>query len=131
MGRMSASRKLAFAAFAAFILAVAAITCFAPRGFLLVVFGDVFGLVLLLLAAAAMLQNAITQPRNRAFWGLLSAGCFLWAFNEAGWTWVEVILRRDLPDPRRSDHQSPSAGAAGHEVRLSYRARPALRHPRP
>jgi len=99
MGRMSASRKLAFAAFAAFILAVAAITCFAPRGFLLVVFGDVFGLVLLLLAAAAMLQNAITQPRNRAFWGLLSAGCFLWAFNEAGWTWVEVILRRDLPDP--------------------------------
>jgi signal transduction histidine kinase len=99
MERMSASRKLAVAAFAIFILAVAAVTCFAPRGFAIVAFGDIFGLVLLLLAAVAMLQNAIAQPRHRAFWGLLSAGCFLWAFNQAGWTWVEVILRRDLPDP--------------------------------
>jgi signal transduction histidine kinase len=99
MGRMPASRKLAVAAFAIFILAVAAVTCFAPRGFAIVAFGDIFGLVVLLLGSVAMLQNAIAQPRHRAFWALLSAGCFLWAFNQAGWTWVEVILRRDLPDP--------------------------------
>jgi len=99
MGRMSASRQLAVAGFAIFILAVAAVTCFAPRGFAIIAFGDILGLVLLLLAALAMVQNAVAQPRHRAFWGLLSAGCFLWAFNQAGWTWVEVILRADLPDP--------------------------------
>src|ERR1700746_1169539 len=99
MKRMSASRKLAVAAFGIFILAVAAVTCFAPRGFAVVAFGDIFGLVVLLLASVAMLQNAIAQPRHRAFCALLSAGCFLGAFNQAGWTWVEVILRRDLPDP--------------------------------
>jgi signal transduction histidine kinase len=96
---MFSSRKLGLAAFVIFIFGVAAITCFAPHGLPLTVFGDVFGLVLLLLASAAMLRNALTEPRQRAFWGLLSAGCFLWAINQGGWTWIEVILRRDLPDP--------------------------------
>lgn len=96
---MSASRKLGLAAFVIFVFGVAAITCFAPRGFPLTVFGDVFGLVLLLLASAAMLRNALAEPRQRAFWGLLSAGCFLWAINQGCWTWIEVILKRDLPDP--------------------------------
>ena len=97
---MPDSRKLGIAAFVIFTLGVAAITCFAPRGFPLTVFGDVFGLVLLLLASAAMLRNAIHEPRQRAFWGLLSVGCLLWGINQGGWTWIEVILRRDLPDRR-------------------------------
>jgi len=96
---MSGFRKLGVAAFVVFVFAIAAITCFAPRGFPIIAFGDVSGLILLLLAGGAMLQNAVKEPRHRAFWGLLSAGCFLWAFNQAGWTWVEVIRRRDIPDP--------------------------------
>ena len=96
---MSGFRKLGVAAFIVVLFAVAAITCFAPRGFPLTVFGDVFGLILLLLASGALLRNAITDSRHRAFWGLLSAGCFLWAFNQGCWTWIEVVLRRDLPDP--------------------------------
>jgi len=100
---MSASRKLGLAAFVIFIFGVAAITCFAPRGFPLVVFGDVFGLVLLLLASAAMLRNALAEPRQRAFWGLLSAGCFLWAINQGCWTWIEVIRKQDIPDPFLGD----------------------------
>src|ERR1700758_3105523 len=83
--------------------AVVAITCLAPRGFPLTVFGDVFGLILLLLATGAMLRNAIIEPRNRIFWALLTAGSSMWAINQWSWTWFEVILRRDLPDPFFAD----------------------------
>jgi signal transduction histidine kinase len=92
-------RKLGNPAIVALIAAVVGITCFGHHGFALTVFGDVFGLILLLLTTGVMLRNAITEPRNRAFWALLSAGCFMWAINQWGWTWFEVILRGDLPDP--------------------------------
>jgi signal transduction histidine kinase len=92
-------RKLGNPGLIALIAAVVAITCFGHHGFALTVFGDVFGLILLLLTTGAMLRNAIKEPRNRAFWALLSAGCFMWAINQSGWTWFEVILRSDLPDP--------------------------------
>ena len=92
-------RKLGNPGLIALIAAVVGITCFGHHGFALTVFGDVFGLILLLLTTGVMLRNAIKEPRNRAFWALLSAGCFMWAINQWGWTWFEVILRSDLPDP--------------------------------
>src|SRR5579871_2298993 len=97
--RMPALRKLGRPGFISLVMVTVAITCFARRGYPLTVFGDVFGLVLLLLTTAVTLRNALTQQRARAFWALLSAGCFMWAINQWGWTWIEVIQRRELPDP--------------------------------
>jgi signal transduction histidine kinase len=96
---MSVARKFGVAGLIAFTFAVAAIACFAPRGPALTAFGDIFGLILLLAASAAMLHNAITQPRARAFWALLGVGCFLWSINQACWTWFEVVIHREMPDP--------------------------------
>ena len=96
---MPALAKLGRPGLILLVLAVLGITCFAPRGYALTIFGDVFGLILLLITTGVMLRNAITQQRARAFWALLSAGCFMWAINQWGWTWIEVICRRDLPDP--------------------------------
>jgi signal transduction histidine kinase len=99
MRSMSLSRKLGSAAVIVVTFAVAALMCFGPRGQALIIFGDVAGLVLLLAASGAMLRNAVTQPRARSFWFLLTAGCSMWAINQSGWTWFEVITRQGLPDP--------------------------------
>lgn len=96
---MPAFAKLGRPGLILLVLAVVGITCFAPRGYALTVFGDVFGLILLLITTGVMLQNAITQQRARAFWALLSAGTFMWAINQWGWTWIEVIRRLEIPDP--------------------------------
>jgi signal transduction histidine kinase len=100
---MLAFRKLGRPGLIILVAAVVGVTCFARRGFALTVFGDVFGLILLLIATGAMLRNAISEPRNRAFWALLAAGCFMWAINWWSWTWFEVFLRRDVPDPYFAD----------------------------
>jgi len=44
--------------------------------------------------------NAIsTRGQTRLFWSLLAAGCALWTVNQGLWTYYEVLLRRDIPDP--------------------------------
>ena len=58
----------------------------------------------LLAAVAVTLSNARnSQGRERSFWGLYVLGCALWAVNQAGWTYYEVIARKPLPDPYAGD----------------------------
>jgi signal transduction histidine kinase len=52
------------------------------------------------------------------FWSLMAAGAGLWWMNVAGWTWYEVILRREVPDPFAGDvvlfaHVVPFMAAVG------------------
>jgi signal transduction histidine kinase len=71
-----------------------------PRSFGLSAFGDGMAVMLLLLATAVMLWNALaSQAQARAFWFLMTAGFAIWAANQALWSYYEVILRRDIPDP--------------------------------
>jgi signal transduction histidine kinase len=128
---MPAFGKLGRPGLLVLVAAVVAITCFTPRGFALTVFGDVFGLILLLITTGAILRNAISEPRNRAFWALLSVGCLMWAINQWSWTWFEVILRRDLPDPFFADvilfiHIVPFMAAAAMRPHRSAKDRKVL-----
>ncbi len=96
---MSSSQKAGFAGLGALTLAVAATEWFMPRGYGLTAFGDVLATVMLMAASAAFGWNAIRQPRARVFWILLGLGCVLWTINSAIWSYYEIILRKDLPEP--------------------------------
>ncbi|HZE26440.1 MAG TPA: ATP-binding protein [Terriglobales bacterium] len=96
---MSLARQLRAVGMAGLILTVAAVSWFAPRGPRLTGFGDLLALTLLIASCVAMLRNAVTQNRSRAFWWLLAAGCLLWTINTAFWAYYEVILQREIPEP--------------------------------
>ena len=75
--------------------------CFTvPRGFASTAAGDVIQCCILLLALRSCLANTSTNHRrNRLFWALLSLGFALWLTAQLLWTYFEVILRREVPNP--------------------------------
>jgi hypothetical protein len=82
------------------ILAHIAASLLLPSGFALLVFGDTIQFLLISLAAAVMMANAVSNRGNtRIFWSLMAAGCLLWAANQSLWLLYEVILRREIPAP--------------------------------
>ena len=49
----------------------------------------------------------------------MAIGMGMWAFNQACWTWFEVVLRKPLPDPFSGRHGvvsacGPDHGGGGH-----------------
>jgi diguanylate cyclase (GGDEF)-like protein len=88
-----------------------------PHSSELTVFGDLAQCVLLLSATLAILSNAIrTQGRTRLFWTLLSLGLGMWLWAQALWTYFEVFLRQEVPNPFGGDvilflHIVPMIGA--------------------
>jgi len=84
---------------AAFALA----TAISKAGFR-VILGDVVPLVVLAAASFLCFRNAFdSQGHTRLFWGLMTIGMAMWCFNQACWTWYEVIVRKPLPDPFEGD----------------------------
>lgn len=70
------------------------------RGFLLTTFGDLTQCVLLLLCTLAILPNAATaKGRTRLFWLLMGAGFGTWLTAQILWSYFEVFLRREVPNP--------------------------------
>lgn len=66
----------------------------------LTTFGDLTALFLILFATAVMAANGIAnRGQTRAFWLLIASGCMLWGITQAMWTFYEVLLHRDVPDP--------------------------------
>lgn len=108
-----------FVAAAAITFAFAAVCLLAHKGPALTAFADLMDLVLMLVAAAVTLVNAIKHPRTeRSFWLLMSLGFGLWVSNTIAWTWIEVIRRRSIPDPFFFDvvlffHMVPMIAAVG------------------
>jgi signal transduction histidine kinase len=100
---MSAVRKLGIMGVMALVVAVGAILWFLPRGPALTAFGDLTPLLMMVAASIAMFWNGWLEQRARAFWMLLGAGCLMWTVNQWFWTYYEVILKRDLPDPFLGD----------------------------
>ena len=73
---------------------------FVHRGFRLTAFGDIAQLVAAGFACAGLFMNAmVPQKRSRVFWVLLGAGCAVWLIGQAVWTYFEVFLRQDVPNP--------------------------------
>jgi diguanylate cyclase (GGDEF)-like protein len=88
-----------------------------PRSSGLTAFGDLTQCILLLSATLAILPNAIrAEGRARLFWALMSLGLGMWLWAQALWTYFEVFLRQEVPNPFVGDiilflHIVPMIGA--------------------
>jgi hypothetical protein len=81
-----------------------AVSALAPRGFALTAFGDILQNVVLLAATIALLVNVRTAPaRSRLFWALMGMGLAMWLGSQLMWTYVEVYLCHEAPNPFAGD----------------------------
>ena len=84
-----------------------AVVCFhvllsllAPRGFALMAFGDILQNLILFCATVAVLANVKTaSPKARLFWALMGLGLGMWLVSQVMWTYLEVYLRHEAPNP--------------------------------
>jgi len=82
------------------VFAQACASTLIPPGFALTVFSDVTQCILLLSATAALLPNVTrNQGRTRLFWGLMTLGIVFWLSYQFMWSYIEVVLRREVPEP--------------------------------
>jgi signal transduction histidine kinase len=66
--------------------------------------GDLVPLIVLAAVFAISTMNAMdSRGHTRLFWSLIATGVAMWCFNQACWTWFEVILHKPLPDPFLGD----------------------------
>ncbi len=74
------------------------------RGFALVVLSDLTQFILLVSATAALAYNAAkARGRTRLFWALMTLGVGFWLAYQGLWSYFEVYLRREVPDPFGGD----------------------------
>jgi diguanylate cyclase (GGDEF)-like protein len=70
------------------------------RSFRLTAFGDLIQCVLLLACVFSMLLNVTREKgRTRLFWVLMSTGFGVWLCAQILWTYFEVFLHREVPNP--------------------------------
>jgi len=81
-----------------------ALSLVVPRSFALTAFGDLLQNLVLLLAAVAFLTNVrTTSGRTRLFWLLMGLGLAIWLGSQVMWTYFEVYLRHEAPNPFAGD----------------------------
>ncbi|MGO9649638.1 MAG: GGDEF domain-containing protein [Terriglobales bacterium] len=88
-----------------------------PRGYLLTTIGNITQCLLLAVVLVCLLANSRgADARTRLFWRLMSLGCALWLVAQGLWTYFEVVLRQEVPNPFIGDvililHLVPFMGA--------------------
>ena len=76
------------------------VSILAPRGFALTAFGDILqNLILFAATIGVALNMRRATPRARLFWALLTLGLATWLISQLMWTYVEVYLRHEAPNP--------------------------------
>jgi diguanylate cyclase (GGDEF)-like protein len=76
------------------------VSCLAPRSLGLTAFGDLFQCFLLAAATLAILSNIRAREKNsQLFWTLMSIGCAMWLCAQLMWTYFEVFLHQETPNP--------------------------------
>ncbi len=77
-----------------------AISVLARRSFALTAFGDILQNLILLAATLVFFTNfRRASPKNRLFWALMTMGLGLWLASQVMWTYFEVYLRQEAPNP--------------------------------
>jgi signal transduction histidine kinase len=108
-----------FALAGAITLAFAGVSLAIPHGQALTAIIDFGYLLIALIIAATLLWNAWSaQGAGRRFWVLMGFGYLLWASNQGGWAYYEVLRREIVPDPWSMDiflflHLVPMIAAVG------------------
>jgi diguanylate cyclase (GGDEF)-like protein len=76
------------------------VSLFARHGSALTAFGDLMQCALLLCATVSIgLNITANQKRAQLFWKLMTCGCGMWFCAQALWTYFEVYLRQEAPNP--------------------------------
>jgi diguanylate cyclase (GGDEF)-like protein len=71
-----------------------------PRSFGLTAFGDLSQCILLLCATLVIGWNIrIRSKKAQFFWALMTLGCGMWLCSQVLWTYFEVYLRQEVPNP--------------------------------
>jgi diguanylate cyclase (GGDEF)-like protein len=111
------SREKCWWQICALVIVEAAASFAIPRGYVLTAIGD-FSQCLALAAVLWCFLANIRGPdsRIRLFWRLMSLGCALWFVAQGLWTYFEVVLRQEVPNPFIGDvililHLVPFMGA--------------------
>jgi signal transduction histidine kinase len=86
------------------LLAFALAPAVFPNPFFRTAIGDLIPLLVIAAACIPSARNACdSRGHTRLFWSLMTTGLVMWGFNQAMWVWVEVVLRKPLPDPFSGD----------------------------
>jgi len=94
------------------------------RSYALTAAGDITQCLLLLSLLLGVAGNIkTTDQRARLFWTQLSLGCGLWLSAQILWTYFEVLLRQEVPNPFLGDvilflHLVPMMGALAMQPHL-------------
>ena len=89
----------------------------ASPGYRLTAFGDLAQCALLLAVTVSFALNLGARRRkSRIFWGMMTLGGAMWLASQLVWTWFEVFLRKEAPNPFAGDvilflHLVPMIGA--------------------
>ena len=87
-------------ALSAIVCAQVLLSLVAPRGFTLTAFGDILQNAVLLCATISVFANLRTAaPKARLFWALMGLGMGMWLTSQVMWTYAEVYLRHEAPNP--------------------------------
>ncbi len=71
-----------------------------PRSFVLTAFGDLLQNTILLGATVVFIVNVRSgSGKARLFWGLMGFGLAMWLISQVMWTWMEVYVRHEAPNP--------------------------------
>ncbi|MGA8151942.1 MAG: GGDEF domain-containing protein [Terriglobales bacterium] len=74
------------------------------RSYVLTTVGDLTQCLLLVLILLVFLPLTTTaERRSRLFWALMSLGCGMWLLVQILWTFFEVFLRQEVPNPFVAD----------------------------
>jgi diguanylate cyclase (GGDEF)-like protein len=106
------SLKIILVSAVATIAILAAACVFLPRGFVLTVFSDLSGAVMMLLALVGFTILArASKSRMRWFWTLQAIGWALWLSDQIVWIVFDLFLRKKMPAMYPADALLFLAGA--------------------
>ena len=88
---------------AVLVTAQIAVSLFLPRGSGLTIASDLIQSMLFVVATSAYLRNTVrsrcSSRRTQLFWILMSACMVLWLTYQGMWSYFEVFLREEVPEP--------------------------------
>jgi diguanylate cyclase (GGDEF)-like protein len=88
----------------AVVFAHVSVTLLVPHSIGLTAFGDLTQCALLLCGTLFILSNIrTTDKKTQLFWALMSLGCGMWFCAQVLWTYFEVFLRQEVPNPFIAD----------------------------
>src|SRR5438067_1049800 len=101
---MSLRSKVWLLAASVLVLSQAGASLVLPRTFILTAFSDITQCLLLISGTLALLINvSSSRGRARLFWALMTLGVAFWLSYQLLWTYFEVFLRTDVPNPFGGD----------------------------